>query len=121
MSSPYWITSLGYSPLLRFSPLAALVTEYFPEGVGVSPTTVNFSTKREVTDDIINNINDGMQLMYVVLHTNTLYCCFVEMKSSANADPFHPFNFPKEGPRARAFTPDVMERFEAAAFPEYSR
>lgn len=45
----------------------------------------------------------------------------VEMKSSANADPFHPFNFPKEGPRARAFTPDVMERFEAAAFPEYSR
>ena len=44
-----------------------------------------------------------------------------EMKSSANADPFHPFNFPKEGPRARAFTPDVMERFESAAFPEYTR
>jgi len=43
------------------------------------------------------------------------------MKSPANADPLHPFNFPKEGPRARAFTPDVMERFESASFPEYAR
>lgn len=60
MSSPYWITSLGYSPLLRFSTLAPLVAEYFPEGVGVSPTTVNFSTKRDVMDDMTNNNNDGM-------------------------------------------------------------
>ena len=65
VSSPYWITSLGYSPLLRFSTLAPLVAEYFPEGVGVSPTTVNFSTKRDVTDDMtINNNNDGMCIMY---------------------------------------------------------
>ena len=67
MSSPYWITSLGYSPLLRFSTLAPLVTEYFPEGVGVSPTTVNFSTKREATDDsTVNNNNDGIRVLYVV-------------------------------------------------------
>lgn len=102
VSSPYWITSLGYSPLLRFTTLAPLVTEYFPEGVGVSPTTVSFSTKRDARDDMVTNLDD-------------------DMKSSANDDPFHPFNFPKEGPRARAFTPDVMERFETAAFPEYSR
>lgn len=56
-----------------------------------------------------------------MLHYDTIIILPTEMKSSANADPFHPFNFPKEGPRARAFTPDVMERFEAAAFPEYSR
>ena len=63
MSSPYWITTLGYSPLLRFSTLAPLVTEYFPEGVGVSPTTVNFSTKREVSDDMVANNDDGMYIV----------------------------------------------------------
>ena len=34
-------------------------------------------------------------------------------------DPLHPFNYPQEGPRARAFTPDVMEQEEILAFPEY--
>ncbi len=34
-------------------------------------------------------------------------------------DPLHPFNHPKEGPRARAFTPDNMEPDEIEAFPEY--
>ena len=34
-------------------------------------------------------------------------------------DPLHPFNHPKEGPRARAFTPDNMEPEEIEAFPEY--
>ena len=47
VSRPYWITSLAYSPLLRFSTLADLVGEYFPEGVGISPTTVSFSSKRQ--------------------------------------------------------------------------
>ena len=60
VSSPYWITSLGYSPLLRFTTLAPLVTEYFPEGVGVSPTTVSFSTKRDARDDMVTNLDDGM-------------------------------------------------------------
>ena len=36
-------------------------------------------------------------------------------------DPLHPFHHPQEGPRARAFTPDVMEAEEKKAFPEYSR
>ena len=66
VSSPYWITSLGYSPLLRFSTLAPLVTEYFPEGVGVSPTTVNFSTKRETADDMMTNDEDGMTVCVCV-------------------------------------------------------
>lgn len=35
------------------------------------------------------------------------------------SDPLHPFNHPKEGPRARAFTPDNMEPEEIEAFPEY--
>ena len=74
MSSPYWITSLGYSPLLRFSTLAPLVTEYFPEGVGVSPTTVNFSSKRETTDDMVTN-DDGMTVCLSVCLPSCLSVC----------------------------------------------
>ena len=36
-------------------------------------------------------------------------------------DPLHPFNHPQEGPRARAFTPDIMEAEEIAFFPEYNK
>lgn len=35
--------------------------------------------------------------------------------------PLHPFNHPHEGPRAQAFTPDVMEPVEIRAFPEFYR
>jgi len=36
-------------------------------------------------------------------------------------DPLHPFNHPQEGPRARAFTPDIMELEEIQAFPQYHK
>lgn len=35
-----WVNTLGYSPLLRYSVLASLLSEYMPEGVGISPTTL---------------------------------------------------------------------------------
>lgn len=31
---------MSYTPLLRYSVLAPLLSEYVPEGVGISPTTV---------------------------------------------------------------------------------
>ncbi len=31
---------MSYTPLLRYSILAPLLSEYVPEGVGISPTTV---------------------------------------------------------------------------------
>ena len=40
VSSPYWITTLGHTPLLRYTLVTPLVKEYFPEGVGVSPSTL---------------------------------------------------------------------------------
>lgn len=35
-----WISSVSYTPMLRFSLLAPLLSEYFPDGVGISPATV---------------------------------------------------------------------------------
>lgn len=38
-----WINTIGYSPLLRYSVLASLLSEYVPDGVGISPTTLHKS------------------------------------------------------------------------------
>lgn len=38
---PQWINTVSYTPLLRYSILAPLLSEYVPEGVGISPTTVH--------------------------------------------------------------------------------
>ena len=35
-----WINTVSYTPMLRFSQLAPLLSEYFPDGVGISPATV---------------------------------------------------------------------------------
>lgn len=40
MQDPHWISTMSYTPLLRYSILAPLLSEYVPEGVGISPTTV---------------------------------------------------------------------------------
>ena len=40
---PDWINTVCYAPLLRFSILASLLSEYVPSGVGISPTTVHSS------------------------------------------------------------------------------
>ena len=49
-----WINTIGYSPLLRYSVLASLLSEYVPDGVGISPTTLHKSapdTAKENGDD----------------------------------------------------------------------
>ena len=38
-----WINTVSYTPLLRFSFLAPLLSEYFPDGVGISPATIRHS------------------------------------------------------------------------------
>ena len=38
-----WINSVSYTPMLRYSLLAPLLSEYFPDGVGISPTTIRHS------------------------------------------------------------------------------
>ena len=40
VQEPDWINTVSYTPLLRYSVLAPLLSEYFPDGVGISPSTV---------------------------------------------------------------------------------
>ena len=45
---PLWIHTISYTPLLRYNEgLASLLSEYFPEGVGISPLTVSHQRKRD--------------------------------------------------------------------------
>ena len=39
-----WINTVSYTPMLRFSLLAPLLSEYFPDGVGISPATIRHSS-----------------------------------------------------------------------------
>ena len=55
----------------------------------------------------------------VIGHSNLVGMAGVMGIHRVTCDPLHPFNHPKEGPRARAFTPDNMEPDEIEAFPEY--
>ena len=45
VSMPEWISVVSYTPMLRFSQLAPLLTEYFPDGVSISPTTVQHTER----------------------------------------------------------------------------
>ncbi len=118
VNDPEWINSVSYTPMLRYSILAPFLSEYFPDGVGISPTTVRHvprmagaegaSGEGEKEGETVKDEEEKLPNGPIV-HPPLL------------ADPLHPFNHPQEGPRARAFTPDVMEPEEIEAFPEYHR
>ena len=56
---PLWIYTLSYTPLLRYcDELASLLSEYFPEGVGISPTTVCLQRMKEMNDKRVNKSED---------------------------------------------------------------
>ena len=38
-----WVNTVSYTPMLRFSLLAPMLSEYFPDGVGLSPATIRHS------------------------------------------------------------------------------
>ena len=39
-----WINTVSYTPLLRHTVLTPLLSEYVPDGVGISPATVHHMT-----------------------------------------------------------------------------
>lgn len=56
---PLWIHTMSYTPLLRYcDELASLLSEYFPEGVGISPTTVCLQRMKEMNDKRVNKSED---------------------------------------------------------------
>ena len=49
-ADPLWIHTLSYTPLLRYcDEVSSLLVEYFPDGVGISPTTVCLQRKQEMS------------------------------------------------------------------------
>lgn len=54
-----WIHTISYTPLLRYcDELASLLSEYFPEGVGISPTTVCLQRMKEMNEKRVNKSED---------------------------------------------------------------
>lgn len=47
--NPEWINTVSYTPLLRHTLLAPLLSEYVPDGVGISPTTLHHMAVSMVT------------------------------------------------------------------------
>ena len=47
--NPEWINTVSYTPLLRHTMLTPLLSEYVPDGVGISPTTVHHMAVSMVT------------------------------------------------------------------------
>ena len=47
--NPEWINTVSYTPLLRHTLLTPLLSEYVPDGVGISPTTVQHMAFTVVT------------------------------------------------------------------------
>lgn len=43
VQQPEWLHTVGYTPLLRYSVLSSLLSEYVPDGVGISPTTLHIT------------------------------------------------------------------------------
>lgn len=120
-----WINTLGYSPLLRYSVLASLLSEYVPDGVGISPTTLHVTkTMQQQSLQLAKGPGDSKGLQngeLEWLRRGRVQSAILspEGQGLLTCNPLHPFNHPQEGPRARAFTPDNMEPEEIAAFPEY--
>ena len=142
--NPEWINTVSYTPLLRHTILTPLLSEYVPDGVGISPTTVHHMAISMVTSQqqqqqagsptTATKPKNGK----FIPHHDEYFCLinhYATTRSTGHSslvgmagvmgihrvtcDPLHPFNHPKEGPRARAFTPDNMEPDEIEVFPEY--
>lgn len=58
VQQPEWINTVTYVPLLRYSVLASLLSEYVPDGVGISPTTLH-TTKLHTAQLLEKPAEDG--------------------------------------------------------------
>lgn len=114
---PEWSSTISYTPLLRHSPLTSLLREYFPDGVGISPSVATHSLAKN-TGTLTSSGTSGpgpSSISYTPLSPAISLSPDLSME-----DILHPFNHPQEGPRARAFTPDVLEEEEIKSVPGLS-
>ncbi|XP_071959369.1 lysine-specific histone demethylase 2-like [Antedon mediterranea] len=90
-----WLTLLMNPPLLKNSPAAPYLQEYYPDGVGLSATC------KVATMGVRGGLSDE--------HSEDLHPYF------------QPFYQPEENGKALCVRPDVMEYDEVQEFPEFAR
>ncbi|XP_031802659.1 lysine-specific histone demethylase 1B isoform X3 [Sarcophilus harrisii] len=102
VSNHWWYSMLILPPFLKDSVAAPLLSAYYPDCVGMSPSCT--STNREASPEKVE-------------HCKAVSGVFVPGMNQY----FQPFYQPNECGKALCVRPDVMELDELYEFPEYSR
>ncbi|KAL7984475.1 hypothetical protein Chor_003045 [Crotalus horridus] len=103
VSDPWWYSMLILPPLLKDSVAAPLLSAYYPDCVGMSPSCT--STHRSVSESSVIKM-ENLKTPPSIAGMNKY---------------FQPFYQPNECGKALCVRPDVMELDELYEFPEYSR
>ncbi|EEC20158.1 amine oxidase, putative, partial [Ixodes scapularis] len=104
---PLWICTLTQPPFLIYSPAQQFLTDYYADGVGISPSFIS-------ADGAFRTVASGQQPFDCRLEA----VVFVLYQLSRLLQPFYR---PGEQGKALCFHPDIMETYEMDAFPEYAR
>uniref|UniRef100_A0A8C4PL23 [histone-H3]-N(6),N(6)-dimethyl-L-lysine(4) FAD-dependent demethylase n=1 Tax=Equus asinus asinus TaxID=83772 RepID=A0A8C4PL23_EQUAS len=105
VSNHWWYSMLILPPLLKDSVAAPLLSAYYPDCVGMSPSCT--STNRAASDTSPGKLEHSKAVPSVLVPGMNRY--------------FQPFYQPNECGKALCVRPDVMELDELYEFPEYSR
>ncbi|XP_059544712.1 lysine-specific histone demethylase 2 isoform X5 [Myotis daubentonii] len=105
VSNHWWYSMLILPPLLKDSVAAPLLSAYYPDCVGMSPSCT--STNRAASDASPGKLEHSKAVPSVLVPGMNRY--------------FQPFYQPNECGKALCVRPDVMELDELYEFPEYSR
>ncbi|KAM9666810.1 lysine-specific histone demethylase 2 isoform 4-T5 [Trichechus inunguis] len=105
VSDHWWYSMLILPPLLKDSVAAPLLSAYYPDCVGMSPSCA--STHRAASDATSGKLEHSKAVPSVLVPGMNRY--------------FQPFYQPNECGKALCVRPDVMELDELYEFPEYSR
>ncbi|XP_045440267.1 lysine-specific histone demethylase 1B isoform X5 [Pipistrellus kuhlii] len=105
VSNHWWYSMLILPPLLKDSVAAPLLSAYYPDCVGMSPSCT--STHRAASEASPGKLEHSKAVPSVLVPGMNRY--------------FQPFYQPNECGKALCVRPDVMELDELYEFPEYSR
>ncbi|EPY73572.1 lysine-specific histone demethylase 1B isoform 1 [Camelus ferus] len=105
VSNHWWHSMLILPPLMKDSVAAPLLSAYYPDCVGMSPSCT--STHRVASDASPGKLEHAKSVPSVLVPGMNRY--------------FQPFYQPNECGKALCVRPDVMELDELYEFPEYSR
>lgn len=105
---PEWICTLTQPPFLIRSPAQQFLSDYFADGVGLSPSADGCAEGHEKPARQQNGTSKS----------NTTDCY---LESERLTQLLQPFYRPGEQGKALCFHPDIMETYEMDAFPEYAR